>query len=75
MLTNIIIRLIIANIDRLSRREHDLNRRITADTFATNACYLAHRRDAAAAERSILSAMLRVYLASGNTAHSRRRAA
>lgn len=75
MITNIIIRLMIAHIDALTIREHELNRRIATAAGTAHGYYLAHRRDAVAAERATLSAMLRVYLADGNTAHSRRRAA
>ena len=75
MITNIIIRLMIAHIDALTHREHELNRRITTAAGTAHGCYLTHRRDAVIAERATLSAMLRVYLASGNTAHSHRRTA
>lgn len=76
MITNIIIRLMIAHIDALTIREHELNRRIaTAAGSTAHGYYLAHRRDAVAAERATLSAMLRVYLAAGTNQQQRRRAA
>lgn len=75
MITNIIIRLMIAHIDALTIREHELNRRIATVAGTAHGYYLAHRRDAVAAERATLSAMLRVYLAAGTNQQQRRRAA
>ena len=75
MITNIIIRLMIAHIDALTIREHELNCRIATAAGTTHGCYLAHRRDAIAAERATFEAMLRVYLAAGTNQQQRRRAA
>ena len=75
MITNIIIQIIIVQIEHLNRREQELNRRIAAEyTQSAKACYLTHRRDATAAEKVTLNAMLRVYLASGRPVQNRRRA-
>lgn len=74
-MTNILINLIIAYAEYLSRLEARTRKQATTAASPARIRYIHNRADAIAAERAVFEAMLRVYLASGNTAHSRRRAA
>ena len=74
-MTNIIINLLIAYAEHLNRHEVHTRKQATTAASPARIRYIHNRADAIAAERAVFEAMLRVYLASGNTAHSRRRAA
>jgi hypothetical protein len=74
-MTNILINLIIAYTEHLSRLEARTRKQATTAASPARIRYIHNRADAIAAERAVFEAMLRVYLASGDTAHSRRRAA
>ena len=74
-MTNIIINLLIAYAEHLSRHEAHIRKQATTAASPARIRYIHNRADAIAAERATFEAMLRVYLASGNTAHSRRRTA
>ena len=74
-MTNILINLIITYAEHLGRLEARTRKQATTAASPARIHYIHNRADAIAAERAVFEAMLRVYLASGNTAHSRRRAA
>ena len=74
-MTNILINLLIAYTEHLSRLEARTRKQATTAASPARIRFIHNRADAIAAERATFEAMLRVYLASGNTAHSRRRTA
>lgn len=74
-MTNILINLLIAYAEHLNRHEAHIRKQAATAASPARIRYIHNRADAIAAERTVFEAMLRVYLASGNTAHSRRRAA
>ncbi len=73
-MTNIIINLLIAYAEHLSRHEARTRKQATTAISPARIRYIHNRADAIAAERAVFEAMLRVYLAAG-TNQQRRRAA